>query len=120
MFVDNSWATQYCIREQVCTPDFEILTVSFRPFYSPREYGQITIILVYVPGPKFEAAGERIAESYNNALTRSADQAILTLGDFNSLNLSEHLPTLEKYVDCPTRLNRTIDQCYGNVLQERM
>lgn len=61
MFVDNSWGTHYRIREQVCMPDYEILTVSFRPFYLLREFGQITVILAYVPGPNDEAAGERVA-----------------------------------------------------------
>ncbi len=65
MFVDNSWATQYCVREKVCTPDF---LISFRPFYLPREFGQITVIFTYVPGPNVDAAGERIAESFNDAL----------------------------------------------------
>ena len=111
----NSWATQYHIREQVCTPDYEIVTVSFRPFYLPREFGQITVIIVYVPGPNDEAAGERIAESYNNALARSADQPVFILGDFNSCNLSDYLPTLQQYVDCPTRLNWTLYRCYGNI-----
>ena len=31
--------------------------MSFRPFYLPREFGQITDILVYVPGPDFENGG---------------------------------------------------------------
>lgn len=115
MFVDDKWATQFCIRERVCTPDYEILTVSFRPFYLPREFGQITIILVYVPGPDDDAAGERIAKSYNDALSRSADQPVFVLGDFNSCDLSEHLPTLQQYVDCPTRCKKTLDRCYGNI-----
>ena len=50
MFVSDSWATQYCVRGRVRTRDFELLTVSFRPFYLPREFGPITVILVYVPG----------------------------------------------------------------------
>ena len=57
MFVSDTWATQYCVRGRVCTRDFELLTVSFRPFYLPREFGQITDILVYVPGPDFENGG---------------------------------------------------------------
>lgn len=90
--------------------------VSFRPFYLPREFVQITVILTYVPGPNDDAAGERIAGSYNDALTRSADRPVLILGDyFNSCNLSEHLPTLQEYADCPTRPNRTVDRCYGNI-----
>lgn len=92
LFEDNSWATQYSILEQVCTPDYEILTVSFRPFYLPQEFGQITVILVYVPRPNDGAAGQRIAESYNNTLTRSVERPVIILGDFNSCNLSEYLP----------------------------
>lgn len=49
LFVDNSLAAHYRIREQVCMPDYEILTVSFRPFYLSQEFGQITVILAYVP-----------------------------------------------------------------------
>lgn len=115
MFIDNNWATQFCIRKHVCTPDYEILTVSFRPFYLPREFGQVTVILAYVPGPDDDAAGERIARSYNNALARSTDQPVLILGDFNSCDLLEHLPTLHQYVDCSTRRNKTLDRCYGNI-----
>ena len=57
MLVSDSWATQYCVRERVCTRDFELLTVSFRPFYLPREFGQVTVILIYVPGPDFKNGG---------------------------------------------------------------
>ena len=103
------------MRERVCTCDFDLLTVSFRPFYLPREFGQITINLVYVPGPDFKTAAERITESFNEAVSRSVDQPVFILGDFNSCDLSPHLPTLQQYITCPTRVNRTIDLCYGNV-----
>ena len=115
MFVIDSWATQYCVRERVCVREFELLTVSLRPFYLPREFGQITVILIYVPGPDFKTAAERITESFNEAVSRSVDQPVFILGDFNSCDLSPHLPTLQQYITCPTRLNRTIDLCYGNI-----
>ncbi len=38
---------------------------------------------------------------------------VLILGDFNSCELSEYLPALQRYLDCPTRLNQTIDRCNG-------
>ena len=114
-FVSDSWATQYCVRERVCTRDYQLfMAVSFRPFYLPREVGQITVILVYVPGPDFKTAAEKITESFNEAVSRSVDQPVFILGDFNSCDLSPHLPTLQQYITCPTRLNRTIDLCYGN------
>ena len=110
MFVSDTWATQYCVRERVCTRDFEMLTVSIRPFYLPREFCQITVIPVYVPGPDFKTAAESITESFNEAVSRSVDQPV-----FNSCDLSPHLPTLQQYITCLTRLNRTIDLCHGNI-----
>ena len=115
IYVNKNWATNYCVRETESTRDYEILTVSFRPFYLPREFGQITVILVYVPGPEFNKAAERIAESYNQALNRSTDQAIFILGDFSRCDISGYLPTLHQYVTCPTRLDRTLDKCFGNI-----
>ena len=116
MIVDDSWGTQYTIREKVCTKDYEILTVSFRPFYLPREFGQITLILAYLPGPNFEACGERLAESYHAAIARSADQPVFILGDFNKCELSTHIPGLDQYVNIPTtKKNTTLDKCYGSI-----
>lgn len=63
----------------------------------------------------FVGAAARIAESYNTALYRAVNQPVLLLGDFNSCDLSDHQPTLHQYVDCPTRLARTLDKCYGNI-----
>ncbi len=40
-----------------CSLDYEILTVSLRPFYLQWDFGQITVILAYVPGPNDTAAG---------------------------------------------------------------
>ena len=81
MLVNNKWATNFSVRETVNTKHYEILTVSFRPHYLPREFGQITVILVYVPGPDVTPSAERIAESYNKAVSRSPDQPVLVLVD---------------------------------------
>ena len=39
------------------------------------------------------------------------------MGDFNACNLSEELPSLEQYVTCPTRDQKTLDRCYGSIPQ---
>lgn len=117
IYVDNRWATRFRICEQVCTPDYELLSVAFRPFYLLREFGQITIILVYVPGPDHVKAGNKIAECFNEALAHSPEQPVLILGDMNSCDLSTFLPALHQYVDCPTRLSRILDKCYGNIAE---
>ena len=116
--VSDTWCTHFNIREQHCTKDYEILTVSFRPFYLPREFGQITIILAYIPGvssTNYEAAGERLAESYHAAVARSADQPIFMLGDFNQLKIQKYIPGLHQYVSVSTRLSTILDKCFGNI-----
>ena len=64
--------------------------------------------------PMRPGAAVRIANSYNIALSRAVNQPVLLLGDFNFCDLSDHLPTLHQS-DCPTRLARTLDKCYGNI-----
>ena len=91
------------------------MTVSFRPFYLPREFPQITIILAYVPGPDNAFAAQRIAEHYNKALNRNSEHPVFLLGDFNTCDVASLLPNLEQYVTSPTRMDRTIDLCFGNI-----
>ncbi len=50
---------------------------------------------------------------FNNMLPDLQVNQVLILGDFNSCELSEYLPALQRYLDCPTRLNQTIDRCNG-------
>ena len=52
---------------------------------------------------------------YNKALRNSADDLVFLLGDFNRCDVSTLLPNLEQNVTCPTRLNKTLDLCLGNL-----
>ena len=65
LFVNKKWATNFTVRERFCTMSYEIMTVSFHPHYLPREFGQVTVILVYMLGPDNAQAAECIAECYN-------------------------------------------------------
>jgi len=49
VYVNNNWCKQYTIRETYCDPDLELLCLSMRPFYLPREFGNIIICVAYVP-----------------------------------------------------------------------
>jgi hypothetical protein len=111
----ESWATNYTVRETISTKDFEILTVSFRPHYLPREFSQVTVILAYVPGPNKALAADQIAECYNRALSRASDQPVFLLGDFSTCDVSRHLPHLHQYVTHPTRKSKILDKCYLNI-----
>lgn len=39
----------------------------------------------------------------------------ILLGDFNRCDIATHLPHLEQYVTSVTRLDKTLDLCYGNI-----
>ena len=56
-------STNFCVRERVSTRLYEILTVSFWPHYLPLEFGQVTVVLTYIPGPGNAQAAQRVAES---------------------------------------------------------
>ena len=115
MAVNDRWATNFTVRERHCSRHYEIMIVSFRPHYLPREFQQLTVILVYVPGPDNALAAERILECYNNAVSRATDQPVFLLGDFNSCDVIALLPNFKQYLTSPTRLDRTLDLCLGNI-----
>lgn len=75
----------------------------------------MTVILAYVPGPDYNLAADRIADFYHRAVTRTGEQPVFLLGDFNRCDVTTMLPNLEKYVTFPTRLDRMLDLCYGNI-----
>ena len=115
IFVNNSWATQFCVRETVSTKGFEIVAVSIRPFYLPREFRQVTVILVSVPGPNNARAAQRIARSFNKAVSQSVAKPVFLLGDFLTPRtlVYNHLPHLEQFGTFPTRDKRTSDNVTG-------
>ena len=82
------------VKLNVSTKDYEIVTVSFRPFYPPLEFGRVTVILVYVPSPDKARAAGRIAQSYNKAVvSRAVDRPVSILRDFNSCDINDPFPT---------------------------
>ena len=60
-----------------------------------------------LPGPDYRGAAERDAECYYRTISRSIEQAVFVLGDFNSCDITSLLPDLYQSVTCPTRLNKT-------------
>ena len=89
--------------------------MSFRPL--PREFTQVYVILVYVPGPNNNAAADHIADCYNSALARSTDQPVILLGDFNTCDITKHLPQLQQCVTKPTHnKGKVLDKFFVNIM----
>ncbi len=43
VFINDEWCRQYTTRETICDPDVELLCLSLRPFFLPREFGNIVM-----------------------------------------------------------------------------
>lgn len=43
------------------------------------------------------------------------DSTILVLGDFNNLSMKKALPRYKSQIHIPTRLDKTLDQCYSSI-----
>ena len=104
------------VMKKQCLHEIEILSVSLRPFYLPREFPKVITNIVYIPDKSNAAdALAELTDVLNSQLTSSPDSVIITTGDFNHATLDPALPFYQ-HVTCPTREDSTIDLCYTNVI----
>lgn len=116
VYINQRWCSQFTVRERICTENIEMLCISMRPFYLPREFGNIIICAVYIP-PRGKAylAARSIADCVHDQLERTPEAPCFVLGDFNHCKLEATMPGFYQYVGCYTRGEKTLDKCYGNV-----
>ena len=117
MFVNNKWCNpgNIYIKEQRCTRDIELLAVSIRPYYLPREFSHVIAVTVYIPpSANADSACELLHSVVSQLQTAHPQAFFLITGDFNHASLSATLPNFHQFVDCPTRDNRTLDLLYSN------
>ena len=104
------------IKEKICTRDIELLAVSLRPYYLPREFTCVILVAVYiVPGTAPDAACDVISSVIARLQTQYPNSVITISGDFNNVSLSAALPTFQQFVSCSTRENKTLDLFYANI-----
>ena len=115
-FINERWCSNCTVKRTLCTPDIELLSISCRPFYLPREFSTIFAVLVYVPpSANYTVAAETITQHMNELDNLSPSAPKLLLGDFNGCSLRTYIPTYKQYVTCMTRGNKIIDLCYCNI-----
>lgn len=112
LYVNQMYCKNVIVRERLCTKDVELLSVSLRPPYLPREFPQIFVRVVYI---HLRANADKASESILQVTQRlqliSPDAPMLIMGDFNHCLMDKTLRDLYQYVTCPTRHNRTLDLC---------
>ena len=95
VYINEAWCSRSHVhtRKVLNTPDLDLLSISLRPHYLPREFSQVFVTLVYVPPHACLArAAQQIADAVRELQSMSADAPNLMLGDFNSTKLHTVLP----------------------------
>jgi len=118
LYVSERWCNpgHVKMKERLCTPDIELLAVGMRPYYLPREFTSTIVIAVYIPlSADAVVACEVISSAAAKLQTEQPDAFMIITGDFNHALLDKTLNNFHKYVDCPTRENKTLDLLYANV-----
>lgn len=116
LYINERWCNSVIVRESLCTQDIELLSVSLRPFYLPREFPQIFVTVVYIHPKANEAkVKETVEHTVSKLQNVSPDAPNFVMGDFNHCSLKHTLRNFQQYVTCATRFNKTLDLCYGSV-----
>ncbi len=81
--INERWCKNYTLRESYCSEDIELLSSSFRPFYLPREFGQLFITIVYIhPRANFRAVENIIYDVVDRLENIATDAPKFVSGDF--------------------------------------
>ena len=117
-YVNERWCDEsnIKIKDCFCSENIELLCFSARPYYLPREFSNIFVMVVYIqPNANVDTAASKIQDVFSRIAASSPDSVQMVLGDFNSCDLRSVMPHFYQYVDIPTRGTRTLDKCYGNI-----
>ena len=118
LYVNNQWCHpgHITVKERVSDKDIELLAVSCRPYYLPREFSNIIVLVVYIhPKANAKCATDIISRVTHDLQRKSPDALTIINGDFNHCTLSSSLPSFRQFVTCRTRKEKTIDLFYANV-----
>ncbi|TWW56008.1 hypothetical protein D4764_09G0010580 [Takifugu flavidus] len=118
IYTNNRWCNpgHVSVKAVLCCPNLELLAVSMRPYYLPREFSHVIALCVYIaPTANGATACEKIHSVAARLQTKHPEDLLIISGDFNHVTLDSTLAALHQVIDCPTRNNRTIDLLYTNV-----
>lgn len=116
LYINERWCKTVVVRESLCTKDVELLSLSVRPMYLPREFPQIFVTVAYIhPKANETMATDLIFQTVQKVQSISPDAPNFILGDFNHCSLDKTLRNFDQYVLCPTRKDKILDKCYGSI-----
>ncbi|XDV29127.1 hypothetical protein PO909_032280 [Leuciscus waleckii] len=118
LLVNDRWCRpgHITVKEKICCRDVELLAVSLRPYYVPREFSHIVAIIVYIqPRADPSVACDVIQDTVAGIQLQHSDALIAISGDYNHVDISSFVGGFTQYVNCHTRHNSILDLCYINV-----
>lgn len=99
------------------TPNYQRMVFIYETENHPAGAPPLIFMLVYIqPAVKRPETRRKIERHYCKALERSNEGPVFILGDFNWCKL-KNIRSVKQYVTCPTRRNKILDKCYGNIPQ---
>ena len=115
-YINQSWCNNFSIHTKFCSKFIEILILNLRPFYLPREFNKVYVIVVYIPpDSNYRNARDNLLE-YINLLENESPEAVkIILGDFNKSDIRGFISSYVQCVKCSTRGNAILDLLYCNV-----
>lgn len=118
LYINDRWCNNICVKKSICTPDIELLSVSVRPFYLPREFTNVYVTIVYIaPDAVKDKATKIVYDSISDLSNNKPDALHLVFGDANHCvkDLKSVLNGFVQCVSCCTREQAMIDPFYCNV-----
>lgn len=99
LYINRRYYNTIVVRERLCTPDIELLTVSLRPHYLPQEFQQLFFTIVYIhPKANVTTATQLIAYVTHRFDSICTEVPKFLLGDFDHCSLDSTLKTYEQLV----------------------
>lgn len=104
-YVNQGYCNNTIVREAKCTPDIELLSISF-----------LSATGVSSPKANAGAATQLIVDYHTNWTLICSEAPEFCLGDLNRVRLDGVLRRYEQHVSClTTQKNTVLDVCYRNV-----
>ncbi|KAK0131958.1 hypothetical protein N1851_033250 [Merluccius polli] len=83
----------HTVRDSHCSEDIELLLLSVRPYYLPREFGQVFVTVVYIhPRANTRVAANRIYDTMAKLENLAPDAPKFVLRDFNGCSIKVYCP----------------------------
>ena len=102
-YINNRWCSDVSMHDKRCNENIEYIVLSLRPFYLPREFNKIYVIVVYIPpGSDVKESENILSEVVRKTENSDPDAVKIIKGDFNQCNFRKSIPpfpTIHKFSD---------------------